>query len=193
MHGATLLQVLVIGLAAPAAGGVLAVLLARVVGSVLAVAGQGSLVWLHRLATLAQAVAYAANDGQKIFAVVVVTAAGVTAPVLVVVALLFAVGAVLGLTTAAETLGGQMLRAGPREEAAAQLAASAAVLGSAVLGAPVSMTQAVSGGLIGTGLQRGLRQVRWRIAGQLLVAWVITLPSAVAVGLVVTQAMEVVS
>jgi PiT family inorganic phosphate transporter len=95
---------------------------------------------------------------------------------------LFAVGTVLGINTAADTLGGQISRAGPRDEVTAQLAASFAVLGSAALGAPVSMTQAVSGGLVGTGMQRGRRQVRWRVAEQLALAWVITLPSAAIIG-----------
>jgi PiT family inorganic phosphate transporter len=175
-------RVLLIGLAAPVVGALVAVLLSKVVSLLLAVAGSDSLATLHRIATSVQAVAYAANDGQKMLAVLAVTSVGVTAGTLVAVALLFAVGAVLGVGAASQTLGGQILRAGPREEASAQFAASVAVLGSAALGAPVSMTQAVSGGLVGTGLLRGLRQVRWRVAAQLALAWVITLPSAAAVG-----------
>ena len=175
-------RVLLIGLAAPVVGALLAVLLSRLVSLLLAVTGSDSLATLHRIATSVQAVAYAANDGQKMLAVLAVTSVGVTAGTLVAVALLFAVGAVLGVGAASQTLGGQILRAGPREEAAAQFAASVAVLGSAALGAPVSMTQAVSGGLVGTGLLRGLRQVRWRVAAQLALAWIITLPSAAAVG-----------
>jgi PiT family inorganic phosphate transporter len=129
-----------------------------------------------------QAVAYAANDGQKMLAVLAVTSIGVTAPALVAVAILFAVGGILGIGSAAETLGVQIMRATPREEVTAQLAASLAVLGSAALGAPVSMTQAVSGGLIGTGVLRGRRQVRWRVAEQLALAWVLTLPLAAVTG-----------
>jgi PiT family inorganic phosphate transporter len=139
---------------------------------------------LHRLATCVQAIAYAANDGQKMVAVITVTSFGVTAPTLVAVAVLFAVGAVLGISAAADTLGSQISRAGPRDEVTAQLAASFAVLGSAALGAPVSMTQALSGGLVGTGMQRGRRQVRWRVAERLAMAWVMTLPSAAIIGAV---------
>jgi PiT family inorganic phosphate transporter len=77
------------------------------------------------------------------------------------------------------------MRTGPREEVTAQLASSLAVLASAALGAPVSMTQALSGGLVGTGLLRGRRQVRWQVARRLALAWVMTLPSAAVVGAVV--------
>jgi PiT family inorganic phosphate transporter len=175
-------KVLLIGLAAPIVGAVLAMVMSRVVAAALAVGDGKGLATLHRVATCVQAIAYAANDGQKMVAVVAVTSLGVTVPTLVAVAVLFAVGAALGIRAAADTLGSQILRTGPRDEVTAQLAASFAVLGSAALGAPVSMTQALSGGLVGTGVQRGLRQVRWRVAEQLALAWVITLPSAAIIG-----------
>jgi PiT family inorganic phosphate transporter len=175
-------RVALIGIMAPMVGAVLAAVLAKVVAATLVVSNGDGLATLHRVSTVVQAVAYAANDGQKMLAVVAVTAIGVTVPTLLAVAVLFAVGAVLGIGAAAETLGGRIMHTSPREEVTAQLAASLAVLGSAALGAPVSMTQAVSGGLVGTGVLRGRRQVRWRVAGQLALAWVVTLPSAVVAG-----------
>jgi PiT family inorganic phosphate transporter len=178
-------RVVLIGVAAPIVGAVLAMGLSRVVAAVLAVSDGGRVAVLHRIATVLQAVAYAANDGQKMLVVVAVTSIGVNAPTLLAVAALFAVGSVLGVGASADTLGRQILRATPREEVTAQFAASLAVLGSAVLGAPVSMTQAVSGGLVGTGMLRGRRQVRWRVAEQLAVAWVVTLPSALLAGAMV--------
>jgi inorganic phosphate transporter, PiT family len=175
-------KVMLIGIVAPIVGAVLAMVMAKMVAATLAVNKRDRLGTLHRISTVVQAVAYAANDGQKMFAVLLVTSVGVTAPALVAVAILFAVGAILGIGSAAETLGVQITRATPREEVTAQLAASVAVLGSAALGAPVSMTQAVSGGLIGTGVLRGGRQVRWRVAEQLALAWVLTLPLAAIAG-----------
>jgi PiT family inorganic phosphate transporter len=177
-------RVLLIGIAAPVVGAVLATVMSRVVAAALAMGDGKRLATLHRVATCVQAIAYAANDGQKMVAVLTVTSLGVTAPALLVVAVLFAVGTVLGINTAADTLGSQISRAGPRDEVTAQLAASFAVLGSAALGAPVSMTQALSGGLVGTGMQRGRRQVRWRVAERLAMAWVMTLPSAAIIGAV---------
>lgn len=75
----------------------------------------------------------------------------------------------------------------------AQLGAAVAVLSSAALGVPVSMTQAVAGGLVGTGMLRGRRQVRWRVAGQLGLAWVLTLPAAAVVGAVIVLTWEAVA
>jgi PiT family inorganic phosphate transporter len=182
-------RVVLIGIAAPIVGAVVAMVMSKVVAATLVVNNGDGLRTLHRVSTALQAVAYAANDGQKMLAVLAVTSIGVTAPALVVIAILFAVGGVLGIGSAAETLGVQIMRATPREEVTAQLAASLAVLGSAALGAPVSMTQAVSGGLIGTGVLRGRRQVRWRVAEQLALAWVITLPLAAVAGAAVAWLM----
>lgn len=178
-------RVLLIGIAAPVVGGLLAMGLARVVALVLAVGDGARLGRLHRIGAVIQAVAYATNDGQKMVAVLAVTSIGVGVPTLIAVAILFAIGTMLGIRAAATTLGSQILRASPREEVTAQLASSVAVLGSAALGAPVSMTQALSGGLIGTGMLRGRRQVRWQVARQLALAWMMTLPSAAVVGAVV--------
>ncbi|HSK97164.1 MAG TPA: inorganic phosphate transporter, partial [Euzebyales bacterium] len=126
-------RVLLIGIAAPIVGGLLAMGLARVVAFVLALGDGARLSTLHRLGAVVQAIAYASNDGQKMLAVVAVTSLGVTVPTLIAVAALFAVGAVLGIRRAATTLGSQILRASPREEVTAQLASSFAVLVSAML------------------------------------------------------------
>lgn len=186
-------RVVLIGLAAPVVGGLLAQRLVTVSAMVLRRRGARGFVVLAVAATVAQAVAYAANDGQKMFAVVAVSAVGITPPVIAGVALLFTVGAVAGLRAAAGTLGGGVVRGGPQEEVTAQLGAAVAVLSSAALGVPVSMTQAVAGGLVGTGMLRGLRQVRWRVAGQLGLAWVLTLPAAAVVGAVIVLTWEAVA
>ncbi len=178
-------RVMIIGLAAPFVGAVLAQALTRATRVVLVRGGPRGMAALSRTSMIAQAVAYGANDGQKMLALVAVTAAGVTPPLVVAVAVLFVVGAIPGIVVAAGTLGRRIAAAGPHEEVTAQLGGSIAVLTSAGFGVPVSMTQAVAGGLVGTGLVRGLRRVRWRVAGQLGVAWLLTLPSAALAGFLI--------
>jgi PiT family inorganic phosphate transporter len=181
-------RVVAIGLAAPMVGAVLAQLLTPAVQAAMA-GGYTATVALGWAASVAQAVAYAANDGQKMIAVVIVSALGVSLPVVAAVALLFAVGAVPGIRPAAGTLRRAVSRGGPAEQMTAQLGGAAAVLGSAAVGVPVSMTQAVAGGLVGTGMLRGRRQVRWRVAAQLALAWAVTLPSAAVAGALVAVAV----
>ncbi|MGB7042944.1 MAG: inorganic phosphate transporter, partial [Xanthobacteraceae bacterium] len=46
------------------------------------------------------------------------------------------------------------------------------------LGIPVSTTHTVTGAIIGVGAARKVSAVRWNIAGNILIAWIITLPAA---------------
>lgn len=153
----------------------------------------------HWVSFTLQAIAYASNDGQKIYAVLaagaLAAAAGPSVPIwqLVVVPALFAIGAVVTMRRAARTLGaGGILRTRPRDEVAAELSAATAVLGSAAVGIPVSMTQAVAASLIGAGMTRGTRQVRWRAAARLALAWALTLPSSAIVGAGIAGAGELI-
>ena len=177
-----LTRVVLIGLAAPVVGAALAQLLATVAQATMVAGDAVAPAVLGWVASVAQAVAYAANDGQKMIAVIVVSALDLSVPVIAAVAVLFAVGAVPGIRPAAGTLRRAVARGGPAEQVTAQLGGAAAVLSSAAVGVPVSMTQAVAGGLVGTGLLRGRRQVRWRVAAQLALAWAVTLPSAAVAG-----------
>jgi inorganic phosphate transporter, PiT family len=142
----------------------------------------------HVLAFGLQCLAYGANDGQKMLAVLAVavgTAGAGAVPVvgwqLATVAVAFLVGAAIGLPRAARTLGGGgVVAARPHEAVASELASATVVLATGAIGAPVSMTQAVSGGLIGAGGTRGWSRVRWTAVAHLGAAWVLTLPLAFA-------------
>jgi inorganic phosphate transporter, PiT family len=64
----------------------------------------------------------------------------------------------------------------------AQSAGAAVILASTFLGFPISTTQAINGGVIGAGTVRRLSAARWGIAGNILAAWLLTLPAAAAIG-----------
>lgn len=76
----------------------------------------------------------------------------------------------------AGTVGTGILNAGPAHIVSGEFAAAGAVLGSAALGAPVSMTQALVGGLLGAGLRESSRRIRWQVVRALGLAWLVTLP-----------------
>ncbi|MEU8702241.1 inorganic phosphate transporter [Streptomyces sp. NPDC048680] len=146
----------------------------------------------HLAAFGCQCLAYAANDGQKMFAVAAVATTGhvggsLDAPPGVaptaVVALVFAAGTVLSLRRVSGGASVRLLAARPWQVASAEMASSATVLSSAALGAPVSMTQTVIGALVGAGASEGGRRVRWQFAVPLVTAWGVTLPAAYAAGL----------
>lgn len=145
----------------------------------------------HRVGFGLQAVAYAANDGQKMLAVATIALPSILpldqpAPVgLLGIGLLFLLGSVAGLRRVGRTLSDSLLRVRPPSAVTAELASGTAVLVSSLVAAPVSMTQAISGGLLGSNVRTGFRSVRWEVAIRLIRAWVVTLPAAfLAAGLV---------
>lgn len=184
--------VLAIGVAAPVVGAVVAWALTRLAALVPhRRRARGRIQRAHFGGFALQCLAYAANDGQKMFAVLAVATgtaaagrgAGTDLGVLhfLLLATLFAAGLVVGLPRVAATLSADVLPVRPPNAVIAELSSAGAVLGSAAVGAPVSMTQAIAGGLVGTGLAEGYRKVRWRAAAGLGLAWVMTLPASVGV------------
>jgi PiT family inorganic phosphate transporter len=65
---------------------------------------------------------------------------------------------------------------------AAQSASAAVILASSHLGFALSTTHVATGSILGSGVGRPGAQVRWRLAGRMVGAWLITLPSAAVVG-----------
>ncbi|WP_253870279.1 inorganic phosphate transporter [Actinomadura rupiterrae] len=173
--------VLSLGMAAPLVGGVLALGVVRLLRRL---PTGGPLVRAHMAGFAVQCAAYAANDGQKMFAVLALglgtSAARLPVWSFALATALFALGALYGLPRAGRTLGGQLVAVRPVQAVASEVSGSFAVLGSAALGVPVSMTQSVAGGLVGAGVASGAGRVRWQAAARLAAAWLLTLPASVA-------------
>jgi PiT family inorganic phosphate transporter len=176
--------VLLIAAAAPAVGGLAGHTLSRLARRVPVPEGVPTrLRWMHLACFTAMSVAYGANDGQKVSAVIIVALAvsrteSLPALPIAVAAALFAFGALLGIRRMARTVGRGILPVRPPDAVTTELASAGVVLATAALGTPVSMTQAMSGALVGVGLTYGGRRVRWRTASRVAGAWVATLPCA---------------
>jgi PiT family inorganic phosphate transporter len=65
---------------------------------------------------------------------------------------------------------------------AAQGAGSAVILAASHVGFPLSTTHTISGAVIGSGAAKRLSAVRWGVAGNIVVAWILTLPMAALIG-----------
>lgn len=74
------------------------------------------------------------------------------------------------------TLGSKMIKLQPIHGFAAETTASLIITGASQFGIPVSTTQVISSSILGVGATRGLSAVRWGIVGNILWAWVLTLP-----------------
>lgn len=183
--GTTVAVTLLLAAVAPLAGGCLAYGLARLTGKFTLRMQVGRVVGAgHRAAFLLQCIAYGANDGQKMLAIAILALGlpemqGIAfVGLLLAIAVLFLLGSFVGLRRMAGTIGSGVMPVRPVNAVTAEVAAGSAVLGSSYVGAPVSMTQAVAGALIGSGLSEGRHRIRWRLVLNIGAAWVVTLPAA---------------
>jgi PiT family inorganic phosphate transporter len=56
------------------------------------------------------------------------------------------------------------------------------LFGATFLGVPVSTTHTITGAIVGVGSSRRLSAVRWSVAGNIFIAWVLTLPMGALIG-----------
>jgi inorganic phosphate transporter, PiT family len=135
--------------------------------------------------------AHGTNDAQKTMGVITLTLitagtlrAGSAPPfwVILMAGLAIALGTYLGGWRIIRTLGKRVTEIETPQGFAAETASTGVILVSAQLGFPLSTTMVVSGAIFGVGTGRRLASVRWGLAGQMLLAWLLTLPSAAIVG-----------
>ncbi|HNM96614.1 MAG TPA: inorganic phosphate transporter [Marmoricola sp.] len=97
-------------------------------------------------------------------------------------ALAIASGTYLGGWRIIRTLSKGLVEISRPQGMAADGASAAVILAASHLGVPLSTTQVASGSIMGSGVGRPGAQVRWSVAGRMVVAWVTTLPAAGLIG-----------
>ena len=138
------------------------------------------------------ALAHGTNDAQKTMGVMTLAlvangnlpAAGFHVPLWVVLtaATAIALGTFTGGWRIIRTLGTRIIRMDSPQGFAAQGAGAAVILAASGAGYPLSTTHVISGGIMGAGAAKRLSAVRWGVAGNIVVAWVLTLPAAAGIG-----------
>jgi PiT family inorganic phosphate transporter len=83
------------------------------------------------------------------------------------------------------TMGSRIIKMDPAQGFAAQGAGAAVILAASHAGYPLSTTHVISGGVMGAGAAKSVSAVRWGVAGNIIVAWVMTIPAAAAIGAIV--------
>ena len=96
-----------------------------------------------------------------------------------------ALGTYIGGWRIIRTVGSRIIKMDPAQGFAAQGAGAAVVLTASHLGFPLSTTHVISGGVMGAGAAKRLSAVRWGVAGNIAIAWILTLPAAAIIGAVV--------
>ena len=100
--------------------------------------------------------------------------------VIVACALAIALGTMAGGTRIIKTMGTKIIRITPLQGFAAETAGALTILGASHLGVPVSTTHCINACIMGVGASKRVSAVRWGVAGNIVMAWVLTLPFSAA-------------
>jgi inorganic phosphate transporter, PiT family len=135
--------------------------------------------------------AHGTNDAQKTMGVIALALvasghldAGADPPFWVIVsaATAIALGTYSGGWRIMRTMGSRIIKMDPAQGFSAQGGGAAVILTATHLGFPLSTTHTISGAVMGAGAARRLSAVRWGVAGNIALAWVLTVPCAGAIG-----------
>jgi PiT family inorganic phosphate transporter len=132
---------------------------------------------------------HGANDAQKTMGVIALALfesghiSHFYIPTWVIVAAGLAIGAgtYVGGWRIMRTLGQRIFKMEPESGFAAQITAGATIYAATRLGYPLSTTHVISGSVLGSGATRRLSAVRWGVAGNIVFAWLLTIPAAAIV------------
>jgi PiT family inorganic phosphate transporter len=137
------------------------------------------------------ALAHGTNDAQKTMGVITLAlvANGTLAPeanpplwVIISAATAIALGTYSGGWRIIRTTGTRIIKMDAAQGFSAQGAGAAVILASSHYGFPLSTTHVINGGVMGAGAAKRFSAVRWGVAGNIIVAWLLTLPAAAAIG-----------
>jgi PiT family inorganic phosphate transporter len=129
---------------------------------------------------------HGANDAQKTMGVIAlalythgsISSFYIPTWVKIVAALTIAAGTYVGGWRIIRTLGQRIYKMAPEHGFAAQIAAGSTLYVGTHFGFPISTTHVVTGSVMGAGATRRLSAVRWGVAGNIVFAWLLTLPAA---------------
>ena len=135
------------------------------------------------------ALSQGSNDAQKAMGIIVLSLAvgrsffapfNVPLWVMVISAAGMALGTLLAGARLIRTLGRKFYKIRPVHSFTAQSSSLVLMIISSLLGLPVSTTQLVTSSIIGVGSAERLGQVRWRVANDILISWILTIPATTA-------------
>lgn len=92
-----------------------------------------------------------------------------------------ALGTLLGGWRIVHTMGSKITRLNPMQGFCAETGGAITLFAATWLGVPVSTTHTITGAIIGVGAARRVSAVRWGIAGNIVIAWIVTLPATAAI------------
>jgi len=149
--------------------------------------------WFRRLQLVSSAlysVGHGSNDAQKTMGIIwlLLIAAGVTTKeasmppnwVIVSCYVAIALGTMFGGWRIVKTMGQKITKLRPVGGFAAETGGAMTLFIASGFGIPVSTTHTITGAIVGVGSAQRARAVRWGLAGNIVIAWIVTMPAAAA-------------
>jgi PiT family inorganic phosphate transporter len=148
--------------------------------------------WFRRLqlvSSAAYSMGHGGNDAQKTMGIIwlLLIANGITTedhlPTWVVMSCFVAigVGTMFGGWRIVKTMGQRITKLKPAGGFAAECAGSITLFMATHYGIPVSTTHTITGAIMGVGTTKGTSAVRWGVAGNIVIAWIVTIPASAAI------------
>ncbi len=150
--------------------------------------------WFRRMQLVSSAcysMGHGANDAQKtagIIFLILLASNMISATDPIPMWAIWASFIVMGLGTLAggwrivQTLGFKLTHLSPRQGFAAETGGSVMLFTATAMGIPVSTTHTITGAILGTGASEPRPEVEWKKAGEILVAWILTIPCSAIMG-----------
>ena len=141
------------------------------------------------VSAVALSLSHGTNDAQKTMGIITLglVVAGVIPEfevplwVITISAGAIALGTAMGGWKLIKTLGSKFYKIRPVHGFSSQLTSAVVILGASLFGGPVSTTQVVSSSIMGVGSADRVKMVRWGVAKEIMVAWLITIPATALV------------
>lgn len=142
------------------------------------------------ITSIGLSLSHGTNDAQKTMGIITLglVIAGVQSTFEVPFWVIVACASAIGIGTAVggwqliKTLGSKFYKIRPVHGFASQATSAIVILTASLLGGPVSTTQVVSSSIMGVGAAERMSKVRWGVAGEIVTAWIITIPATMAAG-----------
>ncbi len=153
--------------------------------------------WMQLVSASAMAFSHGSNDAQKVMGIITLALVSFAAaghagelpawvmpiddahiPMWVILscASAIAIGTAAGGKRIIKTMGTGIIRITPLQGFAAETAGTATILSASALGVPVSTTHCINAAIMGVGASKRISAVRWGVAGNMFMAWVLTIP-----------------
>jgi PiT family inorganic phosphate transporter len=154
---------------------------------------------LQIISAALMAFSHGSNDAQKTMGIMTLAliAAGVLPPdssiplwVIILAATAISFGTAAGGWRIIKTMGQRVVKLDPVHGFAAETTAATIILTASHFGMPVSTTHVISSAIIGVGSSDRLSAVRWGVAGNIVIAWILTLPASAAVAAVAYMVLD---